>query len=51
MRRGRHDDPVDVDPATELDADRHTEDRVFYKTVFAVVLTAAVAVARQRWWV
>jgi hypothetical protein len=39
-----------VDSTEELRADQQREDRIFYKTAFALVVTIAIAFARQRWW-
>ncbi len=37
-------------PADELAQDIRREKRIAWKGVFAVLVAAAVAVARQRWW-
>ncbi len=39
-----------LDSTEELRADQQREDRIFYKTAFALLVTIAIAIARQRWW-
>jgi hypothetical protein len=52
MSAARHRAPVeDADPQTELKDDQHTEDRIFWKGALALLVTIAVAFARQRWWI
>jgi hypothetical protein len=52
MSTPRHRRPgTPVDPATELDDDQGVENRIFWKGLLALVITAGVAVARQRWWI
>lgn len=41
----------EIVPAIESTHDEETGDRILFQSVIAVVLTGAIAVARQRWWV
>jgi hypothetical protein len=39
------------DAARELRDDERVEDRILWKGILALMITGALAYARQRWWV